>query len=106
MIDDGRLATEIFLAGVKDECYGPLADAIKHSVGEEHEQKLKDELTRLNIPFVDENVLRSQGYDKTPDVKLEVPVAVNGHVVNWIGSSQTKSSIYFLKHNKFVNSTG
>ena len=91
---------------MKDECYGPLADAIKHSVGEEHEQKLKDELTRLNIPFVDENVLRSQGYDKTPDVKLEVPVAVNGHVVNWIGSSQTKLSIYFLKHNKFINSTG
>ena len=86
LIDDGKLAMEIFLATIKDDSYGPVAEAIKHSIGEEHEQKLKDCLTKLEIPFSDENVLRVQGYDKTPDIKLEVPIAVDGHIINWIES--------------------
>eukprot|EP00092_Neocalanus_flemingeri_P050093 GFUD01057780.1.p1 GENE.GFUD01057780.1~~GFUD01057780.1.p1 ORF type:complete len:317 (+),score=114.74 GFUD01057780.1:75-1025(+) len=86
LIEDGKLAMEIFLATIKDDSYGPLAEAIKHSIGEEHEQKLKDCLTKLDIPFSDENVLRVQGYDKTPDIKLEVPISVDGHIINWIES--------------------
>eukprot|EP00090_Calanus_glacialis_P004886 TRINITY_DN13672_c0_g1_i2.p1 TRINITY_DN13672_c0_g1~~TRINITY_DN13672_c0_g1_i2.p1 ORF type:complete len:316 (-),score=126.20 TRINITY_DN13672_c0_g1_i2:21-929(-) len=86
LIEDGKLAMEIFLANIKDDSYGPVAEAIKHSIGEEHEQKLKDCLTKLDIPFSDENVLRGQGYDKTPDIKLEVPIAVDGHIINWIES--------------------
>ncbi|EDV21638.1 uncharacterized protein TRIADDRAFT_59843 [Trichoplax adhaerens] len=34
----------------------------------------------------DENDMRLKGYDKTPDIKLEVPIAVNGNIVNWIES--------------------
>jgi len=86
LIEDGRLAMEVFLSTIKDDSYGHLAEAIKHSIGEEHEQKLKDILTRLDIPFTDEHVLRSQGYDKTPDIKLEVPIAVDGCIINWIES--------------------
>lgn len=56
------------------------------SVGCEYEVKLKDYLTERNIAFCDENQLRTRGYDKTPDFKLEVPIAVNGFVVNWIES--------------------
>jgi len=86
LLEEGELGYELLLAGLQDDCYGPLSEAIKGSIGEEHEQRLKDLLDRLDIPFCDENVLRVQGYDKTPDIKLEVPIAVDGHVVNWIES--------------------
>jgi len=86
LIEDGKLAMEVFLATIKDDSYGHLAEAIKQSIGEEHEQKLKDILTSLDIPFTDEHILRSQGYDKTPDIKLEVPISVDGFIVNWIES--------------------
>lgn len=86
LIQDRDLAYEVLLSKIKDNCYGPLAEAIKQSIGEEHEQKVKDCLTALNIPYSDEHVLRTKGYDKTPDVKLEVPIAVNGKIINWIES--------------------
>ena len=78
LIEDGRLAAEVFLATIKvskpsslcififllscsqDDSYGHLAEAIKHSIGEEHEQRIKDELSRLQVPFSDEHLLRSQ----------------------------------------------
>jgi len=86
LLEEGELGYELLLAGLQDDSYGPLSEAIKGSIGEEHEQRLKDLLARLDIPFCDENVLRVQGYDKTPDIKLEVPISVDGHVVNWIES--------------------
>ncbi|KAL3252403.1 hypothetical protein MRX96_017715 [Rhipicephalus microplus] len=45
-IDDGALATEVFICVVNDKTYGPFADAMKNAVGLEYEVRLKTELAR------------------------------------------------------------
>lgn len=55
-------------------------------MGQQYEIKLYKEVVKLGLAFRDEEHLRKYGYDKTPDVKLEVPVAVDGFVINWIES--------------------
>ena len=47
---------------------------------------LLQKLTARGIPFVTEDQLRQEGFPKTPDVKLEVPVEVDGRIINWIDS--------------------
>ncbi|XP_048516092.1 CDAN1-interacting nuclease 1 isoform X2 [Athalia rosae] len=86
LIEDKDLAYEIYLCIIQDDRYGPISDAEKHSVGQEYEVKLQRCIRERNIAFHDEGHLRLRGYDKTPDIKLEVPIAVNGFVINWIES--------------------
>lgn len=43
-------------------------------------------MTDLGIAFRDEEYLRKFGYDKTPDFKLEVPIAIDGFIIHWIES--------------------
>lgn len=56
------------------------------SLGQQYEIRLHKEAVQLGLAFRDEEYLRKFGYDKTPDLKLEVPVAVDGFVINWIES--------------------
>ncbi|XP_061699068.1 CDAN1-interacting nuclease 1 isoform X2 [Syngnathoides biaculeatus] len=86
LIPDQTLAKNVYQCTVNDCCYGPLVDCIKHAIGQEHEVLLCDKLKEKNLSFLDENQLRAKGYDKTPDIILEVPVAVEGHIVHWIES--------------------
>ncbi|XP_075982620.1 CDAN1-interacting nuclease 1 [Anticarsia gemmatalis] len=86
LIEDKDLAYQVFLGIMNDNQYGPYADIIKQSIGLEYELRLERELRLMNITFSDENVLRSRGYDKTPDFKLDVPIAVDGFIVNWVES--------------------
>lgn len=44
------------------------------SVGHEYEFFLKKKLESLNISYQDETILRNSGYDKTPDIKLDIPI--------------------------------
>uniref|UniRef100_A0A669PLZ6 CDAN1-interacting nuclease 1 n=1 Tax=Phasianus colchicus TaxID=9054 RepID=A0A669PLZ6_PHACC len=85
-IPDGVLANQIYQCTVNDCCYGPLVDCIKHAIGHEHEVLLREMLLEKNLSFIAEDQLRAKGYDKTPDFILEVPVAVEGHIIHWIES--------------------
>lgn len=86
LIEDYRLAQEVYLSTIYDDICGPIADAMGASTGQEYELILQRYLTIRNISFRNEEYLRSRGYDKTPDFKLEVPIAINGFIVNWIES--------------------
>ncbi|XP_038597462.1 CDAN1-interacting nuclease 1 [Tachyglossus aculeatus] len=85
-IPDAVLGNQVYQCIVNDCCYGPLANSIKHAIGYEHEVLLRGMLRERNLAFLDEDQLRAEGYDKTPDFILEVPIAVEGHVVHWIES--------------------
>ncbi|KAM4665185.1 CDAN1-interacting nuclease 1 isoform 2-T3 [Discoglossus pictus] len=86
LITDPVLANQVHQCIINDCCNGPLVDCIKHSVGHEHEVLLREKLVERDLAFLDEDQLRAKGYDKTPDFILEVPVAVDGHVIHWIES--------------------
>lgn len=86
LIEDPLIANEIEICLISDDVYGPTASTINQSIGHEYEFKLKDELERAGISFQSEEILRQRGYDKTPDTILEIPIAVEGHVVCWIES--------------------
>lgn len=85
-IMDRDLSYEVYMCLLEDDVYGPFADSIKHSIGHEYEFLLRRNLEKLNISYHNEDELRLKGYDKTPDIKLDIPIAVDGQVINWIES--------------------
>ncbi|XP_011616884.2 CDAN1-interacting nuclease 1 isoform X2 [Takifugu rubripes] len=101
LIPDLILAQNIQQCTVNDCCYGPLVDCIKHAVGQEHEVLLCDKLKERNLSFLDETQLRAMGYDKTPDIILEVPVAVEGHIIHWIESKASFGDDH--SHRNYLN---
>ena len=86
LIADARLRDETELCVQKDERCSPWADKCRRVVGREYEYILEQSLLGAGLPFATEDTLRSQGFSKTPDVRLLVPFAVGLHVVNWIDS--------------------
>ncbi|KAF5304908.1 hypothetical protein FQR65_LT00792 [Abscondita terminalis] len=86
LIPNPRLAYEVYLCTLYDDLYSPTVEIMKTSVGQEYEIKLQREMARLGLTFRDEEHLRKYGYDKTPDIKLEIPVAINGFIINWVES--------------------
>ncbi|XP_032820185.1 CDAN1-interacting nuclease 1 isoform X1 [Petromyzon marinus] len=85
-ITDPVLSAQVYQCTLNDCCYGPLVDSIKHSIGYEHEILLREKLGERRLAFQDEEDLRTKGYDKTPDIILEVPISVDGQVIHWIES--------------------
>lgn len=100
VITDEVLRENVLQCITYDVCYGPINDAIRHSVGLEFEIKLRNFVMDMKLPYMDENDLRKRGYDKTPDIKLEIPIAVLGHPVCWI---ESKASFGDLEaHNEYL----
>lgn len=66
---------------------------IRYCVGEEYEVKLKKLAREADLIFYDENDLRRQNYDKTPDL-LTIPFMYKNQVVNWIESKAMFSDLY------------
>jgi hypothetical protein len=51
-----------------------------------YEVKLEAALREQSVPFMTEDEMKTEGRAKTPDVFLLSPVAVDGHLVHWIGA--------------------
>jgi len=86
LIQEDVLRREVEMCIQRDDVCGPRVESLKHETGLRYEKILHDILTEKDIPYSDEEVLRKEGYDKTPDFKLIIPIGVNDHVVNWIES--------------------
>lgn len=86
LIDNSDLAYEVFLCTLYDDQYSPAVETMKSSIGQQYEILLHKQMTDLGLAFRDEEYLRKFGYDKTPDVKLEVPIAIEGFIIHWIES--------------------
>ena len=84
LIPDAVVRREVELCIAGDDICGPVVDSLKHESGLKYEKILHDMLTERDISYSDEEVLRKEGYDKTPDFKLVIPIGVNNRVVNWI----------------------
>ena len=85
-ITDKVLMKEVEICVLNDDFCGPIVENIKRQSGIKYEKLLHDFLTERDILYCDEDDLRREGYDKTPDFKLVVPIVVNNHVINWIES--------------------
>ncbi|XP_014243468.1 uncharacterized protein C15orf41 homolog [Cimex lectularius] len=86
LINNQYLAHETFLCTLLDFSYSPIGNVIKKRTGYEYEVKIHTELKKHGLSFRTEYDLRKQLYMKTPDILLDVPIAVNNSIVRWIES--------------------
>ncbi|KAK5577849.1 hypothetical protein RB653_002797 [Dictyostelium firmibasis] len=86
LIENLKLRKNIYQSIYNDDNCSPLINQIRSSTGSEYEYLLQEKLFKLNIPYLTESQLRKDGYPKTPDIKLEVPISFKGFIINWIES--------------------
>ena len=86
LIMNGRLAKEVSECCVVDDEFGPCIDSIRHVIGIEYEIKLEERLNERKLFYVREDEMREKGFDKTPDILLELPICVDGKIISWIDS--------------------
>jgi hypothetical protein len=107
-----RLQGNIEEARVQDRMYSPFMDNVRRLSGVEYEALLCQQLRNANVPFWSEDELRRKGFVKTPDVKLQLPIAVDGHIVHWIdskatfGDEKSHRNQYMDQYQQYVNRYG
>ena len=90
-----------------DPHFSPSGVLFKQSYGEKQELQIEDWLKENEISFQNENDLRREGFPKTPDFVLLVPVAFyqsktrSYQVINWIESKGTFGNE--SQHKKYLN---
>lgn len=67
-----RLQRDVELCVECDACCSPASDLSRHNAGREYEAKLYACLTAAGIAYWTEDHLRSRGFFKTPDARLQV----------------------------------
>jgi len=103
LINDERLKREVKDCIQFDDNYSPLVEKIRRTTGIEYEFILQEKLKNLGIAFTDEVALRTMGYPKTPDIKLDVPIVVEGCGINWIESKASFGDEY--THNRYLKNS-
>ncbi|KAK9807801.1 hypothetical protein WJX72_009813 [[Myrmecia] bisecta] len=107
-----RMQHDVVRCVEADQVCSPASDLIRHTMGVEYEVVLCRKLREVDIAFWSEDDLRDKGFHKTPDVKLQVPVAVRGRIINWIDSKATFGDERTHRHlienqfDKYVNRYG
>lgn len=88
LIEDPYLSLNVSHCIFNDHQEGAMTDASRRCIGEEFEIRLKEAAKHAGLYFFDEGDLRRDGYDKTPDLKLAVPLLYKptDQVVYWIES--------------------
>mmetsp|Transcript_449 Transcript_449/g.801 ORF Transcript_449/g.801 Transcript_449/m.801 type:complete len:289 (-) Transcript_449:393-1259(-) len=81
-----RLAMDVEMCTASDHVFAPYVDGLRSAVGLEFESVLEERLRAAGVSYRGEEALRAEGLAKTPDAKLDVPVAVRGRIVHWIDS--------------------
>lgn len=88
-LDMDRLRRDIERCVLCDTVCGPSSDTARQNAGLEKESVLREHLNAVGIEYWTEDDLRVDGHFKTPDIRLVVPIAVQGNVVQWIDSKAT-----------------
>eukprot|EP00959_Pyramimonas_sp_CCMP1952_P178879 3739571-Pyramimonas_sp.AAC.1 len=93
-----RISADIELCNYIDPVFSPYVDGLRNQVGREFEAYLEERLRKAGIAFRGEEELRAEGQAKTPDIKLDIPIAVRGKIVNWIDSKASFCDQFTYKH--------
>lgn len=107
-----RLADGVAACVAADWQNSPRAEVIKRTVGLEYEYVLAERLRNAGLAFSTEDSLRDEGKAVTPDVKLLVPIALDGHIVHWIdskamfGSEEVHAKYTAEQYQRYVNRYG
>eukprot|EP00823_Brevimastigomonas_motovehiculus_P005500 TRINITY_DN4063_c0_g1_i1.p1 TRINITY_DN4063_c0_g1~~TRINITY_DN4063_c0_g1_i1.p1 ORF type:complete len:405 (-),score=104.16 TRINITY_DN4063_c0_g1_i1:367-1581(-) len=106
-----RWIKELILCIEEEPHFSPFGNKLRHLLGHEFELKLEDCVKKLHIPYATEDMLKTQGVAKTPDILLRVPIAVDGRIVNWIDSKAmfgdpATHSTHFKQTRGYVNRFG